>query len=88
MKRLISLLFVLPTLIFSQIDGTINGYIYDSKVNYRSWVLMLLLKEPIKELFLMKMDSLKFLKLNHSHIIYLLAILDINQKNIQYHNQK
>ena len=31
MKRLISLLFVLPTLIFSQIDGTINGYIYDSK---------------------------------------------------------
>jgi len=30
-KRLISLLFVLPTLIFSQIDGTINGYIYDSK---------------------------------------------------------
>ena len=31
MKRLISLLFVLPTMIFSQIDGTINGYIYDSK---------------------------------------------------------
>ena len=31
MNRLLSLLFVLPTLIFSQIDGTINGYIYDSK---------------------------------------------------------
>ena len=31
MIRLISLLFVLPTLIFSQIDGAINGYIYDSK---------------------------------------------------------
>ena len=31
MKRLIIFLFVLPTLIFSQIDGTINGYIYDSK---------------------------------------------------------
>ena len=31
MKRLITLLFVLPKLIFSQIDGTINGYIYDSK---------------------------------------------------------
>ena len=31
MKKLISLLFVLPTLIFSQIDATINGYIYDSK---------------------------------------------------------
>ena len=31
MKKLISLLVLLPTLIFSQIDGTINGYIYDSK---------------------------------------------------------
>ena len=31
MKNILSLLFVLPTLLFSQINGSINGYIYDSK---------------------------------------------------------
>ena len=31
MKNILSLLLVLPTLLFSQIDGSINGYIYDSK---------------------------------------------------------
>ena len=31
MKKLLLLLFIQPTLIFSQIDGTINGYVYDSK---------------------------------------------------------
>ena len=30
-KNILSLLLVLPTLLFSQIDGSINGYIYDSK---------------------------------------------------------
>ena len=30
-KNIFSLLLVLPTLLFSQIDGSINGYIYDSK---------------------------------------------------------
>ena len=31
MKNILSLLFVLPAILFSQIDGSINGYIYDSK---------------------------------------------------------
>ena len=31
MKNILSLLLVLPTLLFSQIDGSINGYVYDSK---------------------------------------------------------
>ena len=31
MKRILSLLFFVPTLIFSQIDGALNGYVYDSK---------------------------------------------------------
>ena len=31
MKNILSLLLVFPTLLFSQIDGSINGYIYDSK---------------------------------------------------------
>ena len=30
-KNILSLLLVIPTLLFSQIDGSINGYIYDSK---------------------------------------------------------
>jgi hypothetical protein len=30
-KNILSLLLVFPTLLFSQIDGSINGYIYDSK---------------------------------------------------------
>jgi len=30
-KRILSLLFFVPTLIFSQIDGALNGYVYDSK---------------------------------------------------------
>ena len=31
MKNILSFLFILPVLLFSQIDGSINGYIYDSK---------------------------------------------------------
>ena len=31
MKNILSLLFFLPALLFSQINGSINGYIYDSK---------------------------------------------------------
>ena len=31
MKNILLLFFILPTLLFSQIDGSINGYIYDSK---------------------------------------------------------
>ena len=31
MKNILSLLFILPALLFSQIDGSLNGYIYDSK---------------------------------------------------------
>ena len=31
MKKLIALLLILPALTFSQFDGTVNGYIYDSK---------------------------------------------------------
>ena len=31
MKKLIALLLILPALTFSQVDGIINGYIYDSK---------------------------------------------------------
>lgn len=31
MKRILSLLFFVPTLIFSQIDGALNGYVFDSK---------------------------------------------------------
>ena len=31
MKKLIALLLILPALTFSQVDGTVNGYIYDSK---------------------------------------------------------
>ena len=31
MKNIFSLLFVLPALLFSQVDGSINGYIFDSK---------------------------------------------------------
>jgi len=30
-KNILSFLFILPVLLFSQIDGSINGYIYDSK---------------------------------------------------------
>ena len=30
-KNILSLLLVLPALLFSQIDGSLNGYIYDSK---------------------------------------------------------
>ena len=30
-KNILSLLLVFPTLLFSQIDGSLNGYIYDSK---------------------------------------------------------
>lgn len=31
MKKLIALLLILPALTFSQVDGIVNGYIYDSK---------------------------------------------------------
>ena len=31
MKKLLSFLLILPSLIFSQVDGALNGYIYDSK---------------------------------------------------------
>ena len=31
MRILLSILFIFPALIFSQVDGTLNGYIYDSK---------------------------------------------------------
>ena len=31
MKNILSLLLFLPALLFSQINGSINGYIYDSK---------------------------------------------------------
>ena len=31
MKKLIALLLILPALTFSQVDGSVNGYIYDSK---------------------------------------------------------
>ena len=31
MKRNLLLLLILPSLVFSQIDGTINGYIFDSQ---------------------------------------------------------
>ena len=31
MRILLSILFIFPALVFSQVDGTLNGYIYDSK---------------------------------------------------------
>ena len=31
MKKLLTFLLILPSLIFSQVDGALNGYIYDSK---------------------------------------------------------
>ena len=30
-KKFLVLIFILPSLVFSQIEGNINGYIYDSK---------------------------------------------------------
>ena len=31
MKNILSFLFILPVLLFSQTDGSVNGYVYDSK---------------------------------------------------------
>ena len=31
MKRILSILFIIPALTFCQVDGKLNGYIFDSK---------------------------------------------------------
>ena len=34
MKKLLLILYILPIITFSQVDGTLNGYIFDSKSQF------------------------------------------------------